>query len=421
MVDRRQFLHGVGVALTLPWLESWSPKAVPTGAASSTQPKRLVCFGVDLGMYAGAWIPKEAGKKYTLPTYFEPLKDFRNEFTILSGSDHPGVTGGHRGVPAFLSGVYDPIKIGSAEVLRNSVTIDQFVANRIGTTNRFESLQVSATNIVPPHLMSWNEKGVSLQPSGDTRAIFKRLFVNDPDPKRAEQAFLSGKSVLDTVMADAKNMSKELSLDDHGRLEEYLSGIRDVEKRIERQRQWVNTPKPTAEVSEEKTTTYHENLDVILELTALALQTDSTRVISVQLTESGLPIEVGNIRVGGYHAQSHHGQDPKTLAELMAIETEHMNCLATFMKRLKATKEKDSNLLNQTQILMGAGMGNASSHSNRSLPIMLAGGGLKHGSHIIAKKDTPLCNLFTTILHGMNISSEKFSNSNGNYDSELLA
>ena len=418
--SRRQFLHGIGACIALPWLESWAPMKTELNKTVSS-PKRLVCFGVDLGMYAEGWIPKEEGLNFTLPPLFEPMKDLRGKFSILSKYDHPGVSGGHRGVSAFLSGVYDPVRIGTAEVIRNDVTIDQFVASRIGTTNRFESLQLGATNVVPRETLSWNDKGVPLQLTGNASKVFKQLFVNDPNPARAEQVLLSGKSVLDAVMADAKDLTKQLAREDHARIDEYLTGIRDVEKRIERQRSWVKTPKPQAENPNEKVTTYHDNLDVILELSALALQTDSTRVISVQLTESGMPIQVGDLRVSGYHGQSHHGKDPKVVDELMAIETAHMLSVATFLKRLQGMEENSSNIFERTQVLMGSGMGNASSHSNRELPIMLAGGGLKHGKHIANKNKTPLCNLFVTILHGMDIQVDKFSSSTGNFDKELLS
>jgi len=421
-LHRRQFLLGAGAMIGLPWLESWPPAKNPlNGEHNNSSPKRLVCLGVDLGMYADGWVPKEMGANYTMPSLLEPLKEFRNHFTLLSKSDHPGVSGGHRGVAALLSGVFNPVRIGGAEVIRNSVTIDQFVANRIGSHNRYESLQLSATNIDPLRTLSWNENGVPLIPCGNATKVFKQLFVDDANPQHAEQALQDGKSILDAVIEDTKELNKHLAISDKARIDDYTTGIREVEKRIERQRLWARTAKPGIPNPIGQIVTYHENLDAILELAALALSTDSTRVISVQLPNTGLPIQVGNLRVLDYHPQSHHGKDPKMVAELVSIETQHMKCVAKFLKRLQFIKEGDQNVLDRTQVLFGAGMGNASSHSNRDLPIMLAGGGLKHGKHLSNTKKEPLCNLFVTMLHGLDIMVDKFSSSMGNFDHELLS
>jgi hypothetical protein len=193
-----------------------------------------------------------------------------------------------------------------------------------------------------------------------------------------------------------------------------MTSVRDVEIRIARQLEWLATPKPKVAPLTERPTNYHENLDMLLDLTALALQTDSTRVISVALPGKGLPIQVKNRRINDYHGQSHHGKDPGIVRELIEIETLHTQSLAKFLDRLISIPTATGDLLESTQVLFGSGLGNGSSHSNRDLPVLLAGGGWKHGKHIRLREGTPLCNVFVTMLQGMGIEVDSFAGSDGN-------
>jgi hypothetical protein len=421
-ITRRHFLRGAGALVALPMLESLPVHAAASRAGSQPAApagKRLVCLGVALSMYPGEWQPKQGGTGYALPRLLEPLAGLRKDFTVITGVDHPGVTGGHKGTPAFLSGVYQPERVGQAIVIHNQVTLDQFAAPHLGKNTRFESLQLGAAPDTSDGALSWDPKGVPLLGESDPARIFKKLFVNEADPAAADRAILSGKSVLDLVMAEARELSGVIAREDQQRMDEYLSAVRDVEVRIERQRQWLHTPKPGVPPLTERPTTYHENLDLVLELTALALQTDSTRVVSVDLPGSGLPIVWGNSRVGNYHGQSHHGMDPKVIEELVAIERLHTASLAKFLQRLKSTPSGAGTLLDETQVLFGSGLGNGSSHSNRDLPVLLAGGGLRHGRHLALPPGTPLCNVFVTMLQRMGIDAAKFAGSTGNVNNEI--
>ncbi len=422
-LDRRQYLRATGVSLALPFFPSlmagraWGSTA--TGVETGSHP-RMVCLGTSLGMYAEEWTPKDSGKDFRVPRLLKPLEGLRDDFTVFSNLDHPNVKGGHKGVPAFLSGVYRLEQIGSALVVRNSVTMDQFAASQLTGETRFASMQLSAGAPNGFDLLSWSPKGISLPAQHDPLAIYSALFTDDANPQRTAELMNRGKSVLDLVNRDAKAFANELSTTDRNTLDQYMTSVRDTEKGIAQQLKWVATPKPRAPKVEERPTTYHENLDLLLELVALALQTDSTRVISLMVTQGGLPIDIGTKRIAGhYHAQSHHGKDPKVIEELVAIERGHMVSLKKFLSRLKAIPTDKGSLLDCTQVLFGSGMGNGSAHSNRDLPILLAGGGFSHQGHVRSAEGTPLCNLFVSMLHRMNLSVDAFSDSNGNFNEVL--
>ncbi|TWT54941.1 hypothetical protein Pla22_25950 [Rubripirellula amarantea] len=422
-VSRRNCFKAAGVSLSLPFLESLpvhaqKPKRSGKDAevAYSDQPAssaaRLVCIGVALGMYPGEWNPSQEGRDYRAPRLIEPLNELRNDFTLLSNIDHPGVGGGHKGTPAFLSGVYKPEFVGQAIVVRNQITLDQFAAQHLGNGTRFSSLQLSAAELGEFDALSWNEKGTPLPSQSDPSKVFNALFV--PDAKDEATAMKLGQSVLDLIHEDATAFQREISRNDRDRMDQYMSSVRDVEKRIQRQLQWTEKPKPHAPPLAERPTTYHENLDLILELAAIALQTDSTRVVSVSLPGQGLPIETNNLRTANYHNLSHHGMAADAVRDLIEVESMHSRSLAKFLKRLKSVRAGDGTLLDHTQVLFGSGLGNASSHSNRDLPVLIAGGGYKHGQHVRLEEGTPLCNLFVTMLQRMGMEVDSFAGSRGN-------
>lgn len=230
------------------------------------------------------------------------------------------------------------------------------------------------------------------------------------------------RSILDIVADDARALQNEIGSEDREKVDAYFTSIRDVEKRIERQQQWINTPKPGVPPLMERPTTFHENLDLMYELTALALQHDSTRVASIELPAGGLPITLGGEQLSGYHGQSHHGKDPKVVDELVKIEQMHTRSLSKFISRLKEIQDDgDASLFDRTQILFGSGLGNGSSHSNRNLPVLVAGGDLRHtGKDLIFEGGkTPLANVFVTMLQSLGIETEKFAHSTGNINKQL--
>ena len=404
--------------LALPFLSSLPLPAAALKPAADVR-RRFVCVGTFLGMYPGEWHP-EAGST-RVPKLLEPLMAHRNDFTVISGVDH-GINGGHKGTPSFLSGVYQPEYIGESIMVRNQITLDQVAAKHLSQNSRFDSIQLGASEGKPSQTLSWDENGVPLLPEADPIKVFNRLFVDDLNPQAADRAMGFQRSVLDMVADDARSLQKEIDYEDRQKIDAYFSSIRDVEKRIERQQQWVNTPKPGVPPLLERPVTFHENLDLMFELTALALQHDSTRVASIELPAGGLPIILGGDQLSGYHGQSHHGKDPEVLAELIRIEQMHTRSLAKFMTRLKGIDDGGASLFDRTQILFGSGLGNGSSHSNRNLPVLLAGGELRHtGADLIFDEGAvPLSNVFVSALQGLGIEQEQFAASTGNINNELI-
>ncbi len=385
--------------LALPFLSSLPLPAAALKPAADVR-RRFVCVGTFLGMYPGEWHP-EAGST-RVPKLLEPLMAHRNDFTVISGVDH-GINGGHKGTPSFLSGVYQPEYIGESIMVRNQITLDQVAAKHLSQNSRFDSIQLGASEGKPSQTLSWDENGVPLLPEADPIKVFNRLFVDDLNPQAADRAMGFQRSVLDMVADDARSLQNEIDYED-------------------RQQQWVNTPKPGVPPLLERPVTFHENLDLMFELTALALQHDSTRVASIELPAGGLPIILGGDQLSGYHGQSHHGKDPEVLAELIRIEQMHTRSLAKFMTRLKGIDDGGASLFDRTQILFGSGLGNGSSHSNRNLPVLLAGGELRHtGADLIFDEGAvPLSNVFVSALQGLGIEQEQFAASTGNINNELI-
>jgi hypothetical protein len=402
--------------MALPFLNSL-PLPLAAAIPLAETRKRLVTIGTFLGMYPGEWHPKKDSKQ--VPRILEPMMAHRKDFTLVSGVDH-GIQAGHKATPSFLSGVYQPEYIGKSVMVRNTITLDQLAAKHLSRHSRFHSLQLGASEGKPTQTLSWDENGVPLLPEPDPIRVFEKLFVNDLNPEAASKAMAFKRSVLDMVSEDARSLQKEIGYEDREKVDAYFTSIRDVEKRIERQQQWVNTPKAGVPPLTERPTTFHENLDLMLELTALAFQHDSTRVVSVELPAGGLPIILNGEQLSGYHGQSHHGKDPSVLEELIKIEQMHMTSVANFITRLKGIQEGDASLFDNTQILFGSGLGNGSSHSNKNLPVMVAGGKMRHGKDLIFEEGTtPLCNVFVTMLQQLGIEVETFANSSGNLNNQL--
>ncbi|MBC9867441.1 MAG: DUF1552 domain-containing protein [Opitutae bacterium] len=417
-LNRRQFLRSTGGLMALPFLQSIPLPAAAVKPVADAR-KRLVCIGTFLGMYPGEWHPKKGGN--TVPRLLEPLLPHRKDFTVVSGVDH-GINGGHKGTPSFLSGVYQPEYIGESVMVRNQITLDQMAAKQLSQNSRFHSLQLGASEGKPTQTLSWDENGVPLLPEPDPFKVFQKLFVDDLNPEAASKAMDFSRSILDMVAEDARSLQREIGYEDREKVEGYFSSIRDVEKRIKRQQQWINTPKPGVAPLRERPVSFHQNLDLMLELTVLALQHDSTRVVSIELPAGGLPILLDGQQLSGYHGQSHHGKDPEVLEELIKIEQMHTKSLAKFLTRLKGIRDGDASLLDRTQVLFGSGLGNGSSHSNRNLPVLLAGGGLRHDGKdlIFDEETTPLCNVYVTMLQQMGIEADRFAVSTGNIN-HLLA
>lgn len=417
---RRLFLKSTVAAIALPMLESLPVASAQTHRAmGSAKSKRMVCIGNSFGMYQPKFFPKQGGKDYQITQLLKPLEKHRREFTVYSNLDH-GIKGGHFSVHSFLSGV----RLDDAGAMPNgNISLDQRAAEVLGPLTRFPSLTVgSEDGLHGGCKMSWTRTGVRVPPIQGPKELFRKLFVDveADEIKHSADKFKRHGSILDAVQGEANSLGRRISGRDKRKLDEYFSSIRDVEKRLQQQERWLKIPKPDPTIKEPSNDNLVDDIPELYQLIAIALEIDATRIASLELAGSNFKTRLFGLNKG-YHGLSHHGQDENNIEGLVKIETYQMEQFAIFLDRLKSTETPDGNgtLLDQTAVLFGSGMGNANSHTNSDLPIILAGGGYKLGEHrILPKKKTeriPLCNLYLSLLHRLGIEDENFGTSTGTF------
>lgn len=420
-LDRRRFvLQSIGATLALPGLPSLM--ANTTGGNSAVQAakgagmgaRRFVAVGNLLGYQLKHLFPETEGKGYEVTKLLKPLEANRDHMTIYRGLDH-GIKGGHFAVHTFLSGV---LHHESQDRPHGNVTIDQFIADEVGRQTRFPSLTVgSEGGIHGGCQLSWTKSGIRVPPITGPAELFEKLFISDSKERRAEKVEENKlqASILDSVLDDANRLSKRVNTEDKEKLDEYFTSIRDVEKRLEMRQRWVNQPKPDAPFEKPANRNTVEDLPLLYELIALALQTDSTRVATLEIGGCFLPQHLGIDK--SYHGLSHHGNDEEAVNHLVTLETYQLEQFGKFLTRLSEMNDGEQSLLDATTVLFGSGMGNANSHTNTDLPIVLAGGGYRHGEFrkVEAKgpNKVPLCNLFVDIAQKMGIETDSFGTSTG--------
>jgi hypothetical protein len=400
-LDRRQFLRGAGVALALPFLDAMRPAF---GAeASSAPPRRMIAIQTNMGILPQYFFPEKAGRDYDLTPYLQKLAASRNAFTVFSGTSLPGVDGGHAAEKCFLTGTPHPLGGG----FRNGISLDQFVAERIGNQTRHPSLVLAAS--FENQSLSYTRTGAKLPAENSPNKLFQKLFTagKREDVESAIRDMRQGRSLLDFVGAQSRRLSRDLSPGDRQRVDEYFTAVRELEQRLETAESWEDKPKPVVnakpptDISEQKA--FAQRMQLNFDMIKLALETDSTRVISFFM--DAYPI----------HGLSHHGNRPEILAELKGYEESQFATLGGFLQSLAATKEKGQSLLDSTMVLYGTCMGSANSHSNVNLPVLLAGGGFRHGQHLAYDKvnNYPLSNLYVSMLQRLGIETNEFSTGKG--------
>jgi len=422
-MNRRTFiLRSLGATLALPKLPSLMAAAVEGNPAMQTVKgagagaRRFVAIGNLLGFQTKQLFPKNFGADYEKTTLLEPLWDNRNQMTVYRGLDH-GVKGGHFAVHSFLSGVLNSEAQNRPD---GNVTIDQYLAEAVGFQTRFPSLTVgSEGGIHGGCQIAWTKSGVRVPPVTGPAELFEKLFVSDSperQARRSEEHHVQA-SILDSVMSEANRISRQVNKEDKDKLDEYLTSVRDVEKRLELRRRWASQPKPKAPFEKPANRNMVEDLPLMYELIALSLQTDSTRIATLEIGGDFLPQHLGIKR--DYHGLSHHGNDPEVIAELIVLEKYQIEHLGKFLTRLSKMNDGDRMLLDSTTVLFGSGMGDANSHKNNDLPIILAGGGYKHGEFRDLSKEgsrkIPLCNLYVDIAQKMGVETDHFGSSTGSF------
>ena len=415
---RRTFLRGAGVAVGLPLLNAMQPAFAKeaTSDSKSNSPKRFVAMTLGLGLHASNLNPSEPGKNYKPSRYLKSLMDVREKFTVISGSSHPGVNGGHRAESSILTA--NPA--GASGDGKNSISIDQLMAKHFGDQTRFPSLVLSSNGSSSP---SYTESGAMIPAQDSPSRLYTQLFVEEDKQQRelAVKRIREGRSIMDLVAEDAKNLARELGTGDRQRLESYFTSVREMEKRLAASEEWNNRPKP--KVKAVRPRDIRDSRDFIgkqklmSDMVRLAIETDSTRFITYHLGGSGGVVPLDGVEEG-YHTLSHHGLDDEKLDQLAIIETEIIRVWGDFIRQLSEARENGQSLLDQTSILLTSNLGNASNHSNRNMPVLFAGGGFKHGQHLAfdQKKNYPLPNLFLSILQHQGLEIDKFATSTGTFN-----
>jgi len=420
-MNRRRFiLNSLGATLALPALPSLLASAVGGNSAVQTAKgagagaRRFVAIGNLLGYQVKHLFPETTGTAYEQTTLLKPLWEVRKHMTVYRGLDH-GIKGGHFAVHSFLSGV---LNSEAQNRPAGNVTIDQFIADEIGYQTRFPSLTVgSEGGIHGGCQIAWTKSGVRVPPITGPAELFDRLFVSD-SPERQERRNQENRlqaSILDRGLADANRLSKRVNREDKSKLDEYFTSIRDVEKRLELRRRWASLPKPKPPFDKPANKNKVEDLPMLYELMALALQTDSTRIATLEIGGDFLPQNLGIDK--SYHGLSHHGNDEAAIRHLITLETYQIEQFAKFLARLAKMEDGERTLLDSTAVLFGSGIGDANTHKNSDLPIILAGGGYRHGEFkqvpSAGPNKVPLGNLFVDLAQRMGVETEAFGTSTG--------
>lgn len=421
-VSRRRFLQGTGVALSLPLLDAMLPRFA-RGAESSSpmapgaKPRRMFAICNNLGLLPDQFFPKEGGRDYKMSPYLKHLEGHRKDFTVFSGVSHPSVDGGHPADICFLTCAPHP----ASSSFRNTISLDQLMAERIGNQTRFPSITLAVNTRA--RSLSCTSTGVAIPPEDKASDVFKQLFLQgtEAEVQTKIRDIDTGRSILDTVAGDVKDLERTLSNRDKERLDQYFSSVRDLESRLKVTRGWEQKPKPVVKapvpVDPNSPAHFTERVRVMFDLARLAFETDSTRLITLLLSSVTTPVvELPDFAIkDGYHDLSHHGNSPDKLAQLRAIEEWHIKLLAKLYTDLKGVREGDEALFDRTMVLYGSQFGSAASHVCTNMPVIFGGGGFKHGQHLAfdTEKNYPLPNLFVSMLHRMGIQDDRFASSTG--------
>lgn len=410
--QRRRFLQASGVGLALPLLDRFLPKAMAN--ATEEPPRRMVFICSSLGFHGPNVFPEKTGEDYEAPKYLKLLEDHRKEFTVFSGLSHPDQAGadGHSSQKTWLTSAPHPGLGG----FRNTISVDQFAAEKLGYVTRYPSLVLGTAH----GSQAYTRSGVMIPANPYPSRVFAQLFLKGTDKELEAQIqkLKDGQSILDAVASEAKQLSNRSSAADRNRLDEYFQSVRDMENRLVQAESWVKKPKPTVEAKPPKDIKDANDLigrmKLVFELLPLALQTDSTRVISILANGRNDVPKVAGVSVD-HHNLSHHGQDPEKIRQLELVEQAQFSAFGELIASLKAKEEAGKRLIDSTSVVFGSNLGNANAHDWHNLPIVLAGGGFKHGRHVGYDKEnnTPFANLFLTLLQKQGIEVDQFGTSTG--------
>lgn len=404
-MNRRTFLRASGVAIGLPLLEAMTPTFATAQQRAPETPRRMVLVGRPLGMYAPNFFPEQAGANYEPSRYLRALQAHREHFTVISGMSHR-YPAGHFAEAALFTGVH-PDHVRPSD-LRNAISLDQEVASHVGSHTRFACLNLGGGDLI------WNRRGSRVPSQPRAMQVFRQLFIRGTADEEAREMrrIQEGRSILDDVRGQVQAMNTRLSDADRRRLDHYLTSIREAEERLQQDERWSRTPKPrvdfpppTSELGGAQLVARSQQwFDIIY----LALQTDSTRVVTLHLGSQD-QTGINNVTLA-HHDASHHGQEPAKLEQLALIEEAEIRVFGDFLRKLKESREGEHTLLGRTMVLYTSNLGNSSSHDNTNLPILLAGGGFRHRGHLglDRRNNTLLSNLYVRMMQQMGIEARSF-------------
>ncbi|MDA9777267.1 DUF1552 domain-containing protein [Rubripirellula sp.] len=423
-LNRRAVLRAMGLSIGLPWMESLATAADLSAKGHENSPKRMAFLFVPNGVHLPDWTPKQTGYGYDLPHILQPLKSVQDELMVISGLTHDkGRSNGDgpgdhaRSASVFLTGS-QPRKTNGSDI-RSGVSVDQVAARIGGKKTRFSSLELgcepgrSAGNCDSGYScayssnISWSSESTPVGKETNPRFVFERLFGAGETPARDEQAErrrAQKQSILDFVLEDAKSLQSRLGKTDQQKLEEYLNGVREIERRVE----LSSNPSEvnldiTYPVPEGTPNDYGEHIRLMCDMMVLAFQMDRTRIATFMLADAGSNRSYRQINVpDGHHDLSHHRGDSAKHSKIREINRFHVQQLAYFLERLKRTPDgPEGNLLDQSMICYGSAISDGDRHNNENLPILLAGSGggtIDTGRHLRVETETPMCNLFMSML-----------------------
>jgi hypothetical protein len=386
------------VALTLPLLESMLPAC--KGNPPAVVPRRMVAIETNMGILPQFFFPDRPGRDYALTPYLQKLERVRDKLTVFSGVSHPGVTGAHAAEKCFLTGTPHPERGG----FRNGISLDQFAAERIGNHTRYPSL-VLAMSSENNQTLSFTRSGAPIPAERSPNRLFRRLFIQGRADEVAAvvEALRQERSMLDFVADQSRRLNRSLSRADQQRMDQYLTSVRELEQRLASLERWEHRPRPRVNAQSpqdiDDAREFVRKTRLMFDVIKLALETDSSRVISLFIDTTVI------------HNITHHGNRPEVLAELRSKEEGQFEALDSFLRSLNDTREAGESLLDRTMVLYGTCMGSANSHSNYNLPVLLAGGGFRHGRHLAfdQQNNYPLTNLFVSMLQRLGIETNEFS------------
>jgi hypothetical protein len=428
LLGRRAVLRGMGTVMALPLLEAMLPSA--RAADSASRPKRLQTLYSPNGMIMQNWRPTQVGRDFALSPTLQPFAPFRERLTVISGlasNQAVGPAGHGRSCPSFLTGVRPRPTEGSD--LQCGISVDQVVAQHHAEDTQLASLELG---IDPPSLLgscdinysctytntlSWSNPTTALPVTVNPRVVFELLFGDDDTlDEGARLAQLKRKmSILDFVREDADRLSGRLGTNDRHKLDQYLDSVRDIERRVHKASQQdpgayaAGLTRP-AGIPED----FDEHVRLMMDLQVLAMQADLTRVGTFMIGRELSNRTYAQIGVQeAHHMLSHHDNDPQKIAKLSLINRLHMRHFAYYFDRMAHTPDGEGSLLDSTMVLIGCAFGDSNTHDNLDLPVVVAGGGLPGGQHLVVPKLTPMSNLHLTLLHRLGIAQDRFGESSG--------